>query len=76
VAWRILGAGSGGGRRRGPADRGSNALAGLATDAGTMTAEREGRHIPLTRLQGAILAAMLRDAPRIVPHARLIEAAT
>ena len=62
-------------QRRGPADAGVHAFAGLAYDAGTMTAEREGRRIPLTRLQGAVLAALLREAPRIVPHARLIEAA-
>ena len=62
-------------QRRGPPDAGVHAFAGLAYDAGTMTAEREGRRIPLTRLQGAVLAALLRDAPRIVPHARLIEVA-
>ena len=52
-------------QRRGPADAGAPAFGDLAYDVGTMTAEREGRRIPLTRLQGAILAALLRDAPRI-----------
>jgi DNA-binding response OmpR family regulator len=47
---------------------------GLSYDPRTLTAEREGRRIPLTRLQGALLQALLREAPRIVPHARLIEA--
>ncbi len=51
------------------------AYGGLAYDARTMMATRQGRRIPLTRLQGSILAALLREAPRIVPHARLIEMA-
>ena len=61
-------------RRRQPGDD-ARAFADLSYDPRTMTAERAGRQIPLTRLQGAILAALLRDAPRIVPHARLIETA-
>jgi DNA-binding response OmpR family regulator len=61
-------------RRRQPAGD-APAYAGLSYDPRMMTAEREGRRIPLTRLQGAILSALLRDAPRIVPHARLIETA-
>ena len=47
----------------------------LAYDAGTMTALREGKRIPLTRLQGRLLATLLADAPRIVPHDRLLRAA-
>ena len=47
----------------------------LAYDPRTLAAQREGRRIPLTRLQGALLDALLREAPRIVPHARLIESA-
>ena len=47
----------------------------LAYDPRTLAAQREGRRIPLTRLQGALLEALLREAPRIVPHARLIELA-
>ena len=62
-------------QRRGLPDEHVTAFADLTYDAGTMTAERDGRRIPLTRLQGAILAVLLREAPRIVPHARLIEAA-
>jgi DNA-binding response OmpR family regulator len=62
-------------RRRSPSDAGAHAFGDLTYDAGTMTAEREGRRIPLTRLQGAILATLLHDAPRIVPHGRLIEVA-
>ena len=62
-------------QRRGLRDGKTPAFGDLAYDAGSMTAEREGRRIPLTRLQGAILHTLLREAPRIVPHARLIEAA-
>ena len=47
----------------------------LAYDADTLSAEREGRRIALTRLQGALLDALLREAPRIVSHERLIDAA-
>ena len=50
-------------------------FAGLAYDPPSMTALREGRRIPLTRLQGAILSALLREAPRIVPHAKLLHSA-
>jgi DNA-binding response OmpR family regulator len=45
----------------------------LGYDPDTLAAQREGRRIPLTRLQGALLDVLLREAPRIVPHARLIE---
>ena len=47
----------------------------LAYDAGTMTATREGRRIPLTRLQGRLLETLLSESPRIVPHERLLRAA-
>ena len=47
----------------------------LAYDAGTMTALREGQRIPLTRLQGRLLEALLSESPRIVPHERLRRAA-
>lgn len=62
-------------QRRGRPPAGRLAHGALAYDPQALTAEREGRRIPLTRLQGALLEALLRDAPRIVPHARLIEAA-
>jgi DNA-binding response OmpR family regulator len=57
---------------RGHPAAGALAFGGLSYDPAAMTAVRDGRRIPLTRLQGAILAALLRDAPRIVPHPRLI----
>ncbi len=47
----------------------------LAYDAGTMTATREGQHIPLTRLQGRLLETLLSESPRIVPHDKLLRAA-
>lgn len=50
-------------------------FAGLAYDPRSLTASRDGRRIVLPRLQGAILATLLREAPRIVSHARLLEAA-
>ena len=62
-------------QRRGRPLAPSHALGDLSYDPRTMTAERAGRRIPLTRLQGAILATLLQEAPRIVPHARLIETA-
>ena|SRR5690606_16783201 len=61
-------------QRRGRTPAGRLAFGPLAYDPQALTAQREGRHIALTRLQGALLEALLREAPRIVPHARLIEA--
>jgi DNA-binding response OmpR family regulator len=61
-------------RRAAPAqDKTGGAL--LAYDAGTMTALREGQRIPLTRLQGRLLEALLSESPKIVPHERLLRAA-
>ncbi len=62
-------------QRRGRPAAGEVAYAALAYDPRTLTARREGRAIPLTRLQGALLDMLLREAPRIVPHAHLIEGA-
>lgn len=62
-------------QRRGRPAAGEVAYAALAYDPHTLTARREGREIPLTRMQGALLDLLLREAPRIVPHARLIEGA-
>lgn len=47
----------------------------LTYDAATMTATREGRRVPLTRLQGRLLDLLLAEAPKIVPHDRLLRAA-
>lgn len=51
------------------------AVGGLSFDANAMIAGREGRRIPLTRLQGALLAALLRDSPNVIAHRRLLDAA-
>jgi DNA-binding response OmpR family regulator len=48
---------------------------GLGYDPATMLATREGRSVPLTRLQGSILATLLNDAPKVTPHQRLLQAA-
>ena len=61
--------------RRGQPPASSLALGGLAYDPGAMQATREGRRIPLTRLQGAILTTLLQDAPNVTPHRRLLRAA-
>lgn len=50
-------------------------LGGLSYDPATMLATREGRKIPLTRLQGSILATLLRDAPKVTSHQHLLQAA-
>jgi DNA-binding response OmpR family regulator len=47
----------------------------LTYDAGTMTAMRDGRGIPLTRLQARLLETLLSESPRIVAHDRLLRAA-
>jgi DNA-binding response OmpR family regulator len=51
------------------------AVGDLAYDAGAMVAMREGRCIPLTRLQGTLLATLLHDAPKVSTHQRLLRAA-
>ncbi|MEO6155258.1 MAG: response regulator transcription factor [Thermomonas sp.] len=50
-------------------------LGGLGYDPATMLASREGRNVPLTRLQGCILATLLGDAPKVTTHKRLLQAA-
>ena len=47
----------------------------LSYDPATMLATREGRTVVLTRLQGNILATLLRDAPKVTTHQRLLLAA-
>lgn len=61
-------------RRAQPA-RDCIALGGLSYDPATMLATREGRTVALTRLQGSILATLLRDAPKVTSHQRLLQAA-
>ena len=50
-------------------------VGGLAYDTGAMAAVREGRRIPLSRSQGALLATLLRNAPNVSTHAQLMRAA-
>ena len=47
----------------------------ITYDAATMIATREGRKVPLTRLQGRLLDVLLAESPKIVPHAKLLRAA-
>ena len=51
------------------------ALGTLGYDPATMLATRDGRTFTLTRLQGSILATLLRDAPKVTSHQRLLQAA-
>lgn len=48
------------------------AHAGLDYDPATLLATRESRRIRLTRMQGALLAALLAEAPRVVGRERLL----
>ena len=49
-------------------------LGDLAYDPGAMLALRAGRRIPLTRMQGALLAALLGNAPSVSSHEKLMRA--
>jgi DNA-binding response OmpR family regulator len=48
------------------------AHAGLGYDPAALVATREGRRIPLTRMQGALLAALLAQAPHVCRRERLL----
>jgi DNA-binding response OmpR family regulator len=48
------------------------AHAGLGYDPATLVATRDGRRIPLTRMQGALLAALLAQAPHVCARERLL----
>lgn len=61
-------------RRRQPAAL-NLAVGDLAFDPGAMVAVREGRRIPLTRIQGVLLTTLLRHSPNVVSHRRLLDAA-
>ena len=50
-------------------------IGGLSYDAASLTAEREGRRIPLTRLQGAVLGLLLEASPRIVRYSTFFSSA-
>jgi DNA-binding response OmpR family regulator len=48
------------------------AHAGIGYDPAALVATREGRRIPLTRMQGALLAALLAQAPHVCSRERLL----
>jgi DNA-binding response OmpR family regulator len=48
------------------------AHAGLGYDPAALVATREGRRIPLTRMQGALLATLLAQAPHVCRRERLL----
>jgi DNA-binding response OmpR family regulator len=49
-------------------------VGGLHYDPRTMLATRDGQRIPMTRLQGALLAALLRNHPNVSTHQSLLRA--
>ena len=49
-------------------------VGGLRYDPQTMLATRDGQRTPLTRLQGTLLAALLRDHPSVSTHQALLRA--
>ena len=51
------------------------AWGGLSYDPATMLATRDGLTVPLTKLQGGILATLLRDAPKVTSQLHLLQAA-
>jgi len=60
-------------RRRAPAAGMAPLLhAGLGYDPAMLQATRDGRRIALTRMQGALLAALLAQAPHVVARERLL----
>lgn len=46
----------------------------LSYDPKSMLAAREGQTVALTRAQGAILTALMRDSPNVISHAALMRA--
>jgi len=60
--------------RRGRTPQPLPEVGGLRYDPDAMLAVREGRAIPLTRLQGTILATLLRNHPGISTHQALLSA--
>jgi DNA-binding response OmpR family regulator len=59
-------------RRNAPAVAAPLAHAGLGYDPAALVATREGRRIPLTRMQGALLGALLAQAPHVCGRERLL----
>jgi DNA-binding response OmpR family regulator len=59
-------------RRRNAPAAAPVAHAGIGYDPAALVATREGRRIPLTRMQGALLAALLAQAPHVCSRERLL----
>ncbi len=55
-----------------PADR---SLGGLRLDSASRTATADGRHVPLTATECAVLAALLDNPGRVIPRRQLLTAA-
>ncbi len=63
-------------RRRARPGVGSPLTVGpLSYDPKAMLAAREGRTVALTRIQGAILQALMHGSPAVIPHTALMRAA-
>ncbi|MEJ7747482.1 MAG: response regulator transcription factor, partial [Luteimonas sp.] len=45
----------------------------LSYDPRSMLATRAGQTLALTRVQGLLLTELMRDAPNVIPHRKLIE---
>lgn len=61
--------------RRGRAQPDQQLQAGdLGYDPRSMIAVREGRQVPLTKLQGQLLSALIKASPRVVHHHELLSA--
>ena len=60
-------------RGRGRTAAAARGFGGLGYDPGTLTAERDGRRIPLSRMQGALLQALLARAPNVCGRDRLLQ---
>lgn len=46
----------------------------LGYDPRSMIAVRDGRHVPLTKLQGQVLSALIKASPKVVHHQELLSA--
>lgn len=61
-------------RRSRPAGDAQLRVGELSYNPGSMLATRAGQTRALTRVQGVLLATLMRDAPNVIPHRKLIEA--
>ncbi|MCY7354044.1 MAG: response regulator transcription factor [Lysobacter sp.] len=61
-------------RRSRPAGDAQLRVGELSYNPSSMLATRAGQTRALTRVQGVLLATLMRDAPNVIPHRKLIEA--